>query len=90
MLRARRQKILAIASEHHASNVRVFGSVARGQDSSGSDIDLLVDMKPNGSLLDQVRLQRALTELLGIEVDVLSSNGLLPRDSAILDEAVPL
>lgn len=89
-LRAHRQRILAIAREHHASNVRVFGSVARGQESSSSDIDLLVDMDPGGSLLDQVRLRRALIELLGAEVDVMSSRGLLPRDSAILDEAVPL
>jgi hypothetical protein len=90
MLRQHRSAILAIASEHHASNVRVFGSVARAQESSGSDIDVLVDMDPGGSLLDQVRLRRALIELLGVEVDVVSSRGLLPRDSAILDEAVPL
>lgn len=47
-------------------------------------------MAPDGSLLDQVRLRRSLVELLGVEVDVVSSNGLLPRDAAILDEAVPL
>jgi predicted nucleotidyltransferase/DNA-binding XRE family transcriptional regulator len=90
LLRSNRQKILAIARAHHASNVRVFGSVARGQDTSGSDVDLLVDMDRNSSLLDQVRLGRALTELLGTKVDVVSSNGLLARDSAILDEAVSL
>lgn len=90
ILRRHRNAILAIAREHHVSNVRVFGSVARGQESLGSDIDLLVDMDPDGSLLDQVRLRRALIELLGVEVDVLSSSGLLPRDSAILDEAVSL
>lgn len=89
-LRQHRSAILAIAREHHASNVRVFGSVARRQARSASDVDLLVDMDPDGSLLDQVRLRRALVELLGTEVDVLSSSGLLPRDSAILDEAVPL
>ncbi len=89
-LRRQRNAILRIAREHHASNVRVFGSVARGQATSSSDIDLLVDMAPDGSLLDQVRLRRALIELLGVEVDVVSSNGLLPRDAPILDEAVPL
>jgi predicted nucleotidyltransferase/DNA-binding XRE family transcriptional regulator len=90
LLRSHRSEILAIARKHHASNVRVFGSVARRQDRSGSDVDLLVDVDPAGSLLDQVRLRRALIGLLGVEVDVVSSNGLLPRDSAILDEAVPL
>lgn len=90
LLRAHRQRILAIASEHHASNVRMFGSVAHGQDSSSSDVDVLVDMDRGATLLDQVRLRRALVELLCIEVDVVSSNGLLSRDSAILDEAVPL
>lgn len=90
VLRQYRSAILTIAREHHASNVRVFGSVARGQESSASDIDLLVDMHQESSLLDQVRLRRALIELLGVEVDVVSSSGLLPRDSAVLDEAVPL
>lgn len=89
-LRQQRSTILEIAREHHASNVRVFGSVASGQATSSSDIDLLVDMDPDVSLLDQVRLRRALVELLGVEVDVVSSNGLLPRDAALLDEAVPL
>lgn len=89
-LRRHRRAIIAIAADHHASNVRVFGSVAREQERSGSDIDLLVDMDSGSSLLDQVRLRRALTQLLGVEVDVVSSNGLLARDSAILDEALPL
>jgi uncharacterized protein len=89
-LRQHRSTILKIAHEHHASNVRVFGSVASGHATSSSDIDLLVDIDPGGSLLDQVRLRRALIELLGVQVDVVSSRGLLPRDSAILDEAVPL
>lgn len=90
LLRTHRAKVVALAGEHHASRVRVFGSVARGQDTESSDIDLLVDMDASASLLDQVRLRRALRELLGVEVDVVSSAGLLPRDSAILDDAVPL
>jgi len=89
-LHQHRSAILKVAREHHASNVRVFGSVARGQATSSSDIDLLVDMDPGSSLLDQVRLRRALVQLLGTEVDVVSSSGLLPHDSPILDEAVPL
>jgi hypothetical protein len=89
-LRRHRDTIEALAGQHHASNVRVFGSVARGKGRPGSDVDLLVDMDAEASLLDLVRLRRALTEALGIEVDVVASGGLLPRDRAILDEAVPL
>jgi len=51
---------------------------------------LLVDMAPGRSLLDQVRLRRALTDLLGAEVDVVTSGGLLDRDTSILKEAIPI
>ena len=86
-----RREILETAERHHATNVRVFGSVARGQDTDRSDIDLLVDMDPGRSLLEQVRLRRALAELLGVEVDIVTSGGLLGRDrELILKEAVPI
>jgi hypothetical protein len=91
LLRERRQEILEVAASHHASNVRVFGSVARGEETNRSDIDLVVDMEAGRSLLDQVRLRRALSELLGVEVDVITSGGLLERDrSTILEEATPI
>ncbi len=90
LIRNRRAAIIRIAAEHHASNVRVFGSVARGGTHAGSDLDLLVDMDGDASLLDQVRLRRALIELLGIEVDVVTSGSLEKRDAAILAEAVAL
>ncbi len=90
VLHKNRDAIEAIARAHHASNVRVFGSVARGQEVAGSDIDLLVDMDQDATLLDLVRLRRAMIDLLGVEADVVSSKGLLPRDSEILDEAVPI
>ncbi len=91
LLHERRDEILEVAAHHHAGNVRVFGSAARGEATDRSDIDLLVDMEPGRSLLDQVRLRRAMSELLGVDVDVVTSGGLLPRDgSTILDEAVPL
>ncbi|MEX2556482.1 MAG: nucleotidyltransferase domain-containing protein [Actinomycetota bacterium] len=89
-IRAHRDSIIATAAAHGASNVRVFGSVARGRARPGSDVDLLVDMDHDASLLDQVRLRRALQELLGTEVDVVTSGSLLERDANILDEAVPL
>lgn len=91
LLADRRSEVLRIAACHHATNVRVFGSVARGDETERSDIDLLVDMGPGRSLLDQVRLRRELSQLLGVEVDVITSGGLLERDrQVILDEAVPL
>jgi predicted nucleotidyltransferase len=91
LIRERRREILQLAAQHHARNLRVFGSVARGSESGGSDIDFLVDMEPGRSLLDQVRLRRALTNLLGVEVDVVTSAGLLERDRrSTLDEAIPI
>jgi hypothetical protein len=91
LLRERREEILEVAARHHARNVRVFGSVAGGRSAAGSDVDLLVDLEPGSSLLDQVRLRRALIELLGVEVDVVTTRGLLPRDrDTILREAVPV
>jgi predicted nucleotidyltransferase/DNA-binding XRE family transcriptional regulator len=91
LLDRRRDDIVAVATRHHARNVRVFGSVARGEAREGSDLDLLVDMEPGTSLLEQVRLRREMSELLGIEVDVVSTGGLLDRDEGtILAEAIPL
>jgi len=87
----RRDEILRVAARHHATNVRLFGSVARGDETERSDIDLLVDMEPGGSLLDQVRLRRDLSDVLGVEVDVITTGGLLERDRrSILAEAVAL
>jgi uncharacterized protein len=90
LLHDHRGAILEVAASHRAANVRVFGSVARGEEIQGSDLDLLVDMEPGSSLLDQVRLRRALTELLGVEIDVVTTGGLLDRDEAILQEATPI
>jgi predicted nucleotidyltransferase/DNA-binding XRE family transcriptional regulator len=91
LLGERRDQIVELAARHHARNVRVFGSVARGEETDTSDIDLLVDMAPGHSLLDQVRLRRELAELIGVDVDVVTTAGLLERDEGvILDEAVPL
>jgi predicted nucleotidyltransferase len=90
LLHDHRDEILEVAAKNGATNVRVFGSIARGEEGYGSDVDLLVDMDPGCSLLDQVRVRRALAKLLGVEVDVVTSGGLLDRDAGILEEATPI
>jgi hypothetical protein len=73
---------MAVAARHHAIRVRVFGSVARGDDRPDSDIDLLVDFAPDSSLFDLMQMARELEELLGHPVDVVSTGGLKDRDRA--------
>lgn len=74
-----RSEILEIAKRHGASNMRVFGSVARGEDDANSDIDFLVDLEKGRSLLDLGGLLVDLEKLLGCRVDVVTENGLRPR-----------
>ena len=64
LLKAKRQEILAIAARHDAHNLRVFGSVARGEDGPESDLDILVEMEPGRSLMDHVALKQDLEALL--------------------------
>jgi uncharacterized protein len=90
VLRGRRTEILRVARKRRAHRVAVFGSVARGEAQTGSDVDLLVDFEPGASLLDQVGLFQDLEELLGVGVDVVSRSGLKPRDDRIRAEAVHL
>jgi uncharacterized protein len=91
LLQTRRAEILAIAAHYGATNVRVFGSVARGDAHPGSDVDLLVDMEPGRSLFDLGGLLIDLQRLLGLDVDVVTEKGLRPRIRAeVLREAVPL
>jgi uncharacterized protein len=86
-----REDINRIAATHGARNVRVFGSVGRGEATSSSDLDLLVDMSEGRSLLDLVALGDDLEEALGVAVDVVTEKSLSPylRDR-ILAEAVSL
>lgn len=88
---ARRSKLLDIATRYGVRNIRVFGSVARGEERPGSDLDLLVDMEPGRSLLDLVAFWQDLEEALGRKVDVVSEGGLSPfLRQKILAEAKPL
>jgi len=86
-----KQDILAIARRHHAANVRLFGSVARGEEKEGSDIDFLVDFLPGSTLLDQVALIQELSCKLERKVDVVSARALNKHmRQRVLDEAIPL
>lgn len=91
LLRKQRQPILELASRHGARNVRVFGSVVRGEASEASDVDLLVDMEEGRSLLDLVGFWQDVEDLLGVKVDVVTDGGISPyMKTKIYAEAVPL
>jgi predicted nucleotidyltransferase len=91
LVKEKRADILALAAKHGARNVRVFGSVARGDADEQSDIDFLVQMEPGRSLLDLGGLQYDLEQLLGCRVDVVTEQGLKARlREEILSEAVTL
>jgi hypothetical protein len=91
LLQENRSEILAIAQRYGVRNVRVFGSVARGDDGSDSDIDFLVDMEPGSSLLDMGGALAEWEALLGTPVDVVSGPGLRERiRERVLREAIPL
>jgi hypothetical protein len=86
-----REEILRLAAGRGARNVRVFGSVARGEADQRSDVDFLVDLDPGRSLLDLGGLNLDLERLLNAKVDVVSSRGLRERvRERVLREAVPL
>lgn len=85
-----RDEIRALVAESRAGDPRLFGSVARGTDRPGSDLDLLVSFDDSASLFDLARLHLELEALLGITVDVLDEGGLRAKHRGILDDLVPL
>lgn len=90
-LRYRRRAIEGIAAARGAHNVRVFGSVARGEDVLESDVDLLVDLEDDVGLVRLVGLRRELSDLLGVDVDVVPSAALKARvRDRVLAEAIAL
>ncbi len=90
-LATHRDKLLAIAAGHGASNLRVFGSVAKGVDREGSDIDLLVDIRQGTSLFDLVGMQQDFEDVLGMKVDLLTEPELHPElKERVLSEARPV
>lgn len=91
LLKEKRGEVLRLAAEYGAHNVRVFGSVARGEADQASDVDLLVELEPGRSLLDLGGLQMELETLLGCRVDVVTVGGLKARiRERVLTEAVPI
>jgi predicted nucleotidyltransferase len=90
-LRQHRERIRQIALSHRVSDVRVFGSVLRGEDRDGSDLDLLVEPTTETTLMDIGAIRYELNELLGIPIDVLTPNALPEKfRQRVLDEAQPL
>lgn len=91
LLNEKRAAILETAKRHGARNVRIFGSVARGDYDDQSDLDFLVEMEPGRSLLDHASLLLDLQGLLGRKVDVVSERGIKARmRDRVLKEARPL
>ena len=91
LLKEKRKDILSIAAKYGARNVRIFGSLARGEADERSDIDFLVEMEPGRSLLDLGGLQAELEALFGCPVDVVTEKGLKARiRDRVLSEAVPV
>jgi predicted nucleotidyltransferase len=90
-LRRRRRAVLEAAARGGASNVRVFGSVARGEETEQSDVDLLVDLDTEVGLVGLAGLAREIGDVLGVDVDVVPADSLKPamRDQ-VLAEAIPL
>ena len=91
LIMARRDEVRQLAARHGARNVRLFGSVARGEADDASDVDILVDLEPGRSLLDLGGLLMDLRALLGRDVDVITERSLKPRIRArVLREAIAL
>jgi len=89
-LEAHREAIRRIVAENHSANPRVFGSVVYGEDSEGSDLDILVESS-GMTLMDLAHIENQLQDLMGISVDVLTPGFLPPhlRDK-VISEAVPV
>ena len=90
-IRTYRKRIVDLARRHGARSVSVFGSFARGEDDTGSDLDLLIDLDSDRSLLDIVSLKLDIEDLTGRQVDIVTRKGISPYlAKQILEEAVPL
>lgn len=90
-LASHREDIRRIVTSHRACNARVFGSVIHGDDTEGSDLDILIDPTPDTTLFDIGAIQHELLQLLGVPVDVLTPMALPEKfRAAVLAEAMPI
>lgn len=90
-LAAHREDIRRIVESHRAGNARVFGSVAHGDDTEDSDLDILIDPTPDTTLFDIGAIRHELLQILGVPVDVLTPKALPEKfRAAVLAEAVPV
>lgn len=91
MLREKRNEIFHLAVQHGVRNLRVFGSVARGEADTQSDLDLIVDLEPGRTLLNAGGFLMDIQDLLGCRVDVVTEGGLRKRiKDRVLRDAKPL
>ena len=91
LLKKHKKTIHKIAVNHGVRSIQVFGSFARGDENMDSDIDLLVELEPNRSLLDIIALKYDIEDLTGRKVDVVTPAGISPYlVKQIMKEAVPL
>ena len=91
VLKEKRREALRLAALHGAQNVRIFGSLARGEAGPGSDVDVLITLEPGRSLLDLIALKQDLEDLLGCKVDVVTEAAVSPYlRERVLKEAIAL
>ena len=91
LIRKKRENILKIAKSHGATNIRIFGSYARGDEQAGSDIDLLVELEPGRSLLDIIAIKQDIEDMINRRVDVVTAGALSPYiREEIVKEAIVL
>ena len=83
----KRTAIVKLGREHGATSIRVFGSVARGDNREASDVDLLVEFENGRTLFDLIDLRLDLRDLLGVEVDIVTPNSLRRLRDGVLAEA---
>ncbi len=90
-LQSHREDIRRVVEQNRARNPRVFGSVLHGEDTEGSDLDLLVDPTSDTTLMDIARIQNRLQKLLGVPIDVLTPKALPEKfRDRVLSEAAPI
>ena len=91
LIRKQRENILKIAKAHGATNIKIFGSYARGDEQPGSDIDLLVELEPGRSLLDIIAIKHDIEDMINRRVDVVTAGALSPYiREEIMTEAIAL